>query len=106
MSNLRANSREIWGWAFYDFANSAYSTAIVVIFNVYFVQVVVGPDGLSFLGMQVSGSAIWGYAASTSMLLVALSAPVLGAIADFKGSKKRNKKDLLSIYAKTGKKNL
>ncbi len=84
MSNSSSDSREIWGWAFYDFANSAYSTAIVVIFNVYFVQVVVGPDGLSFLGMRVSGSALWGYAASTSMLLVALSAPVLGSIADFK----------------------
>ena len=94
---MRANSREIWAWAFYDFANSAYSTAIVVIFNVYFVQVVVGPDGFSFLGMRVSGSAIWGYAASTSMLLVALSAPILGAIADFKASKKRFL--FLSCYA-------
>ncbi|MFB3069032.1 MAG: MFS transporter, partial [Acidobacteriota bacterium] len=89
MSNSSSSTREIWGWAFYDFANSAYSTAIVVIFNVYFVQVVVGPDGFSLLGFRVSGSALWGYAASTSMLLVALSAPILGAIADFKASKKR-----------------
>jgi len=89
MSNSSSSTREIWGWAFYDFANSAYSTAIVVIFNVYFVQVVVGPDGFSLLGFRVSGSALWGYAASTSMFLVALSAPILGAIADFKASKKR-----------------
>ena len=60
-----------------------------VIFNVYFVQVIVGPEGVPFLGGRVSATAIWGYSVSASMLLVAVSAPVLGAIADLKGSRKR-----------------
>lgn len=38
---------------------------------------------------HISGSSVWGYLVSFSMLLVAVSAPVLGAIADFRGSRKR-----------------
>ena len=38
---------------------------------------------------HISGSSVWGYLVSLSMLLVAVSAPVLGAIADFRGSRKR-----------------
>ena len=60
-----------------------------VIFNVYFVQVIVGPEGVPFLGGRVSATALWGYSVSASMLLVAMSAPILGAIADYTASKKR-----------------
>jgi len=82
--------REIWAWALYDFANSAYFTALAgVIFNVYFVQVVVGPDGVSFFGGRIAPSAVWGYVVSLSMLVVAVCAPVLGAIADHNALKKR-----------------
>ena len=85
-----AYTREIWGWAFYDFANSAFPTALAgVIFSVYFVQVVVGREGMPFGDGHISGSSVWGYLVSVSMLLVAVSAPVLGAIADLKGSRKR-----------------
>ena len=38
---------------------------------------------------HISGSSVWGYLVSVSMLLVAVSAPVLGAIADLRGSRKR-----------------
>ncbi|MEE8348999.1 MAG: MFS transporter [Acidobacteriota bacterium] len=80
----------MWGWAFYDFANSAFPTALAgVIFSVYFVQVVVGPEGMPFGDGAISGSSVWGYLVSASMLLVAVSAPVLGAIADLAGSRKR-----------------
>ena len=82
--------REIWAWALYDFANSSYSTALAgVIFNVYFVQVVVGPQGISLFGSQITSSAVWGYVVSFSMLAVAVSAPVLGAIADHNALKKK-----------------
>ncbi|MDA2926353.1 MFS transporter [Acidobacteria bacterium AH-259-G07] len=83
-------SREIWGWALYDFANSAYSTALAgVIFSVYFVQDVVGDQGLTLFGSRMTGPAVWGYSVSLSMLLVAVIAPVLGAVADYRASKKR-----------------
>ncbi len=50
---------------------------------------IVGPEGVPFLGGRMSATAIWGYSVSASMLLVAVSAPVLGAIADYTASKKR-----------------
>lgn len=49
----------------------------------------VGPEGVSVGDGHISGSSVWGYLVSLSMLLVAVSAPVLGAIADFRGSRKR-----------------
>lgn len=86
----RGSSRgEIWAWAFYDFANSAYYTSVVsVIFNVYFVQVVAS-SGLEIAGKLYSGSSLWGFSVSLSMLTIFLVAPVLGAIADFSATKKR-----------------
>lgn len=90
IKDQNSDRKEIWAWAFYDFANSAYATALAgVIFNVYFVQVVVGSEGVPFLGGRISATAFWGYSVSASMLLVAVSAPVLGAIADYTASKKR-----------------
>jgi UMF1 family MFS transporter len=67
----------------YDFANSAYSTVLITIFNTYFLVVV------KAAGKGWDGEALWGYATSFSILLVALSAPALGAMADLAGSKKR-----------------
>ena len=73
--------REILGWCMYDAADSAFTTVIVtVLFAPYFSLVVVGDSGRADL--------LWGQAASVSELFVALLAPVLGAIADFAGSRK------------------
>lgn len=74
--------REVLGWCFYDVADSAYTTVIVtVLFSVYFGTVVVGDTGRADL--------LWGLASSISELVVALIAPVLGAMADFSGSRKK-----------------
>ncbi|MFY9610478.1 MAG: MFS transporter [Blastocatellia bacterium] len=74
--------KEILGWCMYDVADSAFTTCIVtVLYAVYFSKIVVGdPDRADFL---------WGIAASISELAVALLAPILGAIADFSGSRKK-----------------
>lgn len=74
--------REILGWCFYDVADSAFTTVIVtVLFSLYFGTVVVGDTGRADF--------LWGLAASISELAVALAAPVLGAVADFSGSRKK-----------------
>ena len=40
---MSVSKREIFGWAMYDFANSAFATTILaVIFNHYFATVVAG----------------------------------------------------------------
>ncbi|MBW6516236.1 MAG: MFS transporter [Candidatus Cloacimonetes bacterium] len=75
-------SKSIIGWVMYDFANSSFTTIIVsVIYSVYFRNVVVGSDEV--------GTALWGRAVSISMLMVGLSAPIFGAIADHSRSKKK-----------------
>ena len=71
------------GWMMYDFANSAFTTIIVsVVYSVYFMkQVVIGDPGL--------GEMLWGRAIGISMALVAISAPIMGAVADYSRAKKR-----------------
>ncbi len=74
--------REIAGWCMYDVADSAFTTVMVTtLFAPYFSKIVVGdPARADFL---------WGLVASVSEVLVALMAPILGAIADFSGSRKK-----------------
>lgn len=69
------------GWCLYDWANSAFTTVMLTfVFGVYFAKGIIGD--------QTMGSALWGYALGVSGLLVALLAPVLGAIADGTGARK------------------
>ncbi len=72
-------------WAFYDWANSAYSIVVVTaIFPLLF------KSSATNAGIAASTStAYWGYANSLAALLIAILAPLLGTLADFKGFKKR-----------------
>jgi len=75
-------NKKIFGWIMYDFANSSFTTIIVtVIFSVYFKDVVVNAGEL--------GTALWGRSVSISMLMVALLAPIFGAVADYSRAKKK-----------------
>jgi len=66
----------------YDVADSAFTTVIVTaLYAPYFSKIVVGNSQ--------QGDFLWGLAASISELVVALLAPILGAIADFSGSRKK-----------------
>ncbi len=82
MSAPAVRRREIFSWCMYDFANSAFTTLIVTfIFSAYFMQVIVGDE--------VRGTVLWTRAVNISAIVVALTMPVLGAIADFSRRKKR-----------------
>ncbi len=77
----RVVGRGRWGWYLYDFGNSAYAAVVLLaVYSAYFQNEVVG-------GAQ--GTRLWGIAVSIAMLVVGLTMPVLGAIADFTASKKR-----------------
>ncbi len=81
-NNKLKMNRNIFGWMMYDFANSSFTTIIVsVVYSVYFVNTVVGDSG--------DGTALWGRGMAISMILVALSAPIFGAVADFSRAKKK-----------------
>lgn len=70
-------------WILYDVGNSAFVLLVSTIMPIYF-NYLAGNAGLS----SVEYLAYWGYAASITTLLVALSGPVFGTIADNKGFKK------------------
>jgi len=74
--------RAVWSWALYDFANSPFTTLVVTfIYSTYFTQAI-APD-------PVRGTTLWSWGGVTaSALLVALSSPFLGAIADRGGYRK------------------
>ena len=76
-----STKRERLAWYLYDFGNSAYASVVyLAVFSTYFKNVVVG---------GAEGSRLWGLAIGIALVIVALIAPVLGAMADFSGAKKR-----------------
>src|SRR3990172_3169992 len=88
---MPVQKREIFGWAMYDFANSAFATTILaVIFNQYFATVVAGGEtGIRIFGWRLHGPSFFTFAVSVSMAISAVLSPFLGAVADASGTKKR-----------------
>jgi UMF1 family MFS transporter len=78
--------RELLAWAFYDVANSGYTTVVLTtIYSAYFVAVVAGELENQSPGLP---TLLWTVSVALANLIVLLSAPVLGAIADYRASKK------------------
>jgi UMF1 family MFS transporter len=88
--NASGSRKEIFVWTLYDFANTAFSVIVVtVVYAVYFKEHIVSKQTISFLGVDRNpGDLFWGISGAVSMLIVALSAPVIGAIADYSNKKK------------------
>jgi len=78
-----SNKKAVWGWAMYDWANSAFATTVMAgFFPIFFKQFWSSGADVNLSTAQL------GIGNSIASLLVALMAPVLGAIAD-KGSAKK-----------------
>lgn len=77
-------SKEEKSWILYDVANSAMVLIITATIPIYFRSLAenAGVDNNVI-------TALWGSATSTSLLVLALFSPILGAIADYKGFKKK-----------------
>ena len=85
MSTLR---KACFGWCLYDWANSAFATVVLAaVLPVYFVSLVPETGAILpfFPEHKFSAASLWGYSISAAMLLVAVSAPALGALADRNG---------------------
>ncbi|MBM42918.1 MAG: MFS transporter [Acidobacteria bacterium] len=83
MSGPPMNNKHVGAWALFDFANSVYPAVMTTaVFPVFYVNVVIGDDG----GL---GELWWSRAVSLSALVVAVSSPLLGAVADRGGARKR-----------------
>ncbi|MGB3148636.1 MAG: MFS transporter [Paracoccaceae bacterium] len=83
--------KRIWGWYFFDWASQPYNTLLLTfIFGPYFAEVArahFATQGLDAEAAGAAAQAYWGWGQTLSGVLIALLAPVLGAIAD--GSGKR-----------------
>ena len=80
------NKKIINGWAFYDWANSAYFLVIsTAIFPQYFLSNT--NDYIWFFGAQISNSAFYSLIVSISYLIIAFTSPILSGIADYGGKK-------------------
>lgn len=71
-------------WILYDVANSAYILAITAIIPIYF-SALAKNSGIN----ENVATSYWGFATSISIIIIALLSPILGAIADFEGKKKK-----------------
>ncbi len=70
-----------FSWALFDGARSPYNVLVnIFVFSAYFSTVVI-PD-------PVRGQTMWSFVTSSAAILIALTAPVLGAIADAGGRRK------------------
>ena len=77
------NRKAIAAWCLYDFANSVYPALITAtIFGVYFAGTIVGNEA----GL---GDLWWGRVISISMIVVAVTSPLLGSVADHAGVRKK-----------------
>jgi UMF1 family MFS transporter len=78
--------REIWAWAFYDVANSGYTTVVLTtIYSAYFVAVIAVELESESPGLP---TLLWTLAVALANFIVLLSAPVVGAMADYRACKK------------------
>jgi UMF1 family MFS transporter len=91
--SMKLPKKTVWGWALYDWANSAFATTVMAgFFPVFFKQYwSTGVDVNLSTARLGLGNAIAG-------LLVALIAPVLGAVADRGSARKR----FLAMFAYPG----
>jgi UMF1 family MFS transporter len=97
------DKKEIFGWAMYDWANSAFSTTIGTVFlGPYIASLAAdaaGADGMArFLGIPVAPDSFLPYCISFSVGLQVLFLPILGAIADYSHLRKR----MMQIFATIG----
>ena len=90
---MKTQTKKILAWSIYDFGNSAFATTVIAgFFPIFFKE-------FWSVGVDVTESTFkLGLANSISGILVVLLAPVLGAIADRGGAKKR----FLAAFAALG----
>ena len=93
LSKVGLTTPEQRAWAWYDWANSAYfTTVITAVFPAFFAT-------YAAAGLEpAQATARFGLITTISVAIIAISSPILGAVADFTGIKKR----LLAIFMMIG----
>ncbi|UCC27052.1 MAG: MFS transporter [Gemmatimonadales bacterium] len=75
MTERPYDRKTVLGWSLYDFANSSYTTVIVTfVYALFFKNFMMGEGG--------DGTTLWTRGATVTGIVVAVSSPYLGALAD------------------------
>ncbi len=86
-----ATKRRIWGWMIFDLAQQPYATlGLTFIFGPYFASVATthfAAQGLPQALADAQAQSLWSLGQTLAGLAIALTAPLLGAIADTSGRK-------------------
>ena len=81
---MKENKQAVWSWAFYDWANSAYSTTVMAgFFPLFFKEYWADPNN------PTQSTFYLGMANSIASIVVAALAPLLGSVADQGSAKKK-----------------
>lgn len=73
--------RRIWGWWFFDWAAQPYATLLLTFIFAPYIK--------DLLGDGTAAQAAWGYGVGAAGIVIAICAPILGAIADKSGHRMR-----------------
>lgn len=93
LARLGLDTREKRSWAMYDWANSAFwATIVVAVFPPFFADYAAASLEPS------AATARFAWATTAAVAIVAIAAPVLGAVADYRGAKK----PLLTLFMAIG----
>ena len=90
---FKKTSKIIHAWCMYDWANSVYNLVITTtFFPIYFAAITKSAYGeftVPLLGRTFKNTALYNYALAFAYLIIALALPILSAIADSRGNKKK-----------------
>lgn len=99
------DKKEIFGWAMYDWANSAFSTTVGTVFLAPYVAALArsaaeqaGTTNVFLFGIPIAPDSFLPYCISLSVGLQVLFLPILGAIADYSHLRKK----MMQLFASIG----
>jgi len=84
IADEKEHKRAITAWTMYDWANSTFATTMMAaVLPIYYASLGAACDSPAMMTSR------WGFTTALAALIAAVISPVLGAIADFRGSKKK-----------------
>ena len=93
LNRVGLGRRDLRAWAMYDWANSAFQTTIIAaVFPIYYQKVAAAGQP------EAAAMSRFAWATTLAILIVAIIAPLLGAVADYTAVKKR----LLAVFLAIG----
>jgi UMF1 family MFS transporter len=76
-----SNRKRIWGWFFFDWASQPYNTLLLTF--------IFGPYINDLLGDGTAAQSAWGFGIGAAGIVIAICAPIFGAMADSSGNRMR-----------------